>query len=299
MKRMLMIMLVMGLIGSAAVAKDTAPKIKIVTADVDLGEVEKNKIFDFDIEVKNVGEEELVITSVSSSCGCLELTGVAAELALPQGDDGKASFAATAHDGKASFAATAHDGKVNFAATPGGSAVEPVTVKPNHSIYITAKVDTSKVAGDFEKMIHVYSNDPENKDAVWKVRGRVMDVAAELALPQGDDGKASFAATARDSQSREDAKIIMLFYSPGCRECEEIMEKFLPEIKKKYSDKILIVDYNIDNMQSYEFFLELQNKYDERAKKGFFNPKPPAVFAGNRLLYGVKEIEKGLEELIR
>ena len=256
-------------------------KIQIMTKDADLGEVEKNKIFDFEIEVKNVGKEELVITNISSSCGCLEV--VAAELALPQGDDGKASFAATAREGKASFAAT---------------------IKPNHSIYITAKVDTNKVGGEFEKMIHIFSNDPENKDVVWKVRGRVIAVAAELALPQGDDGKASFAATARDGKvnfaaTDRDAQVIMVFYSPGCKECREIMEKFLPEIKQKYNDKILIVDYNIDNMESYEFFLELQNKHDERAKKGFFNPKPPAIFVNETLLYGEKEIKENLAKMLK
>jgi len=278
-------------------------KIQIMTKDADLGEVEKNKIFDFEIEVKNVGKEELVITNISSSCGCLEV--VAAELALPQGDDGKASFAATAREGKASFAAT---------------------IKPNHSIYITAKVDTNKVGGEFEKMIHIFSNDPENKDVVWKVRGRVIAVAAELALPQGDDGKASFAATARDGKASfaatardgkasfaatardgkvnfaatdRDAQVIMVFYSPGCKECREIMEKFLPEIKQKYNDKILIVDYNIDNMESYEFFLELQNKHDERAKKGFFNPKPPAIFVNETLLYGEKEIKENLAKMLK
>jgi len=320
----------------------TTPKIKIVTEDADLGEVEKNKIFDFKIEVKNMGKEDLVITNVSSSCGCLELTderwtntqnnAVAAELALPNGDSGKASFAATpaqGSQGKASFAATpaqGSQGKASFAATP-------VVIKPNHSVYISARVDTNKVSGDFEKMIHVFSNDAENKDVMWKVRGRValqepslqpsplpspLKREREQSVERGwselrEQGVSNpplpFMGDAKQNPplpfmgegrgEGENSKLILFFHTPGCRECEEVRDKFFPELKEKYGDKILIVDYNIDNMESYAFFLELQEKYDERAKKGFFNPKPPALFAGNRLLYGVKEIEEGLEELIR
>jgi hypothetical protein len=44
--------------------------------------------------------------------------------------------------------------------------------------------------------------------------------------------------------------------------------------------------------------LDLQNKYDDKRKAGFFNPKPPAVFINGKLLYGVKEIEDKLDQLI-
>ncbi|MBU4312370.1 MAG: hypothetical protein KJ706_06610 [Candidatus Omnitrophica bacterium] len=94
------------------------------------------------------------------------------------------------------------------------------------------------------------------------------------------------------------AKMIMVFYSPGCNDCREIMDKFLPEIKQKYKDKIMVVDYNIDNMESYAFLLSLQDKYDEKSKGGFYNPKPPILFIEDRLLYGVKDIEKKLEGII-
>jgi len=145
-------------------------------------EVEKNKIFDFKIEVKNVGKEDLVITSVSSSCGCLEV--VAAEFALPTANNVGAQFIAPETNGSGLMNQTPTDasGKASFAAT----------IKPNHSIYITARVDTNKVGGEFEKMIHVLSNDPENKDVMWKVRGKVLNVAAPsyganngVSAPQG------------------------------------------------------------------------------------------------------------------
>ncbi|MBU4457412.1 MAG: hypothetical protein KJ902_01580, partial [Candidatus Omnitrophica bacterium] len=94
------------------------------------------------------------------------------------------------------------------------------------------------------------------------------------------------------------AKMIMVFYSPGCNECREIMDNFLPEIKQKYKDKIMVVDYNIENMESYSFLLSLQDKYDEKSKGGFYNPKPPILFIEDILLYGAKETKNRLEGII-
>lgn len=236
---------------------EKAPKIKIITKDSDLGRVEKNKIYDFKIEVKNIGIDDLVITNVSSNCGCLELT----DKRWPN-----------VHDPVAS--------DVN---------IEPVIINKGNSIYISARVDTNKVGDEFEKMIHIFSNDPENKDVVWTVRGNKMFEAK----PRTEEDVRGFA-----SNTNIDAKVIMLFYSPGCNECREIMDNFLPEIKQKYKDKIMVVDYNIENMESYAFMLSLQDQYDENSKGGFYNPKPPILFIENRLLYGVKDIEKKLEGII-
>lgn len=245
--------------GKASFAATATSKIKIVTKDADLGEVKKNEIYDFKIEVRNVGKDDLTITNVSSSCGCLAVVAAA-------------SYAA------------------NGASAAQGAATTPVVLKPNHSINVLAKLDTNKVSGEFERMIHVYSDDTDNPDVTWTVRG---SVAAKLALPEDREGRASSAAT-----DVRNAKIIMIFHSSGCNECREIMEEFLPEIKKKYQDKIMIVDYNIDNMESYAFMLSLQDKYDEKTTGGFYNPKPPVLFIENRLLYGVKDIKKDLEGII-
>ena len=117
-------------ISKASFAAIGEPKIKIVTKDSDLGQVEKNKIYDFKIEVRNVGTEDLVITNVTSSCGCLELT-----------------------DKRWSNIQNPTEADVT---------IEPVVIGKGNSIYISARVDTNKVSGEFEKTIHVFSNDPEN-----------------------------------------------------------------------------------------------------------------------------------------
>jgi thiol-disulfide isomerase/thioredoxin len=248
----------------AYAAQDKAPDIEIATPDVDMGELEKGKIFDYRIDIKNTGTGNLVIENVYSTCGCLEVKDK--------------RWPANSID-----------------------AIKPkqVTVKPGQGISVAVAMDTNKVSGAFERMIHVISNDPDNKDVVWKIKGRVLD-SANMA---GQDVRSNNIVSAQYSSSeapqtlsREDLKVIMVFYAPGCKDCKEIMDKFLPGLKEKYREKILIVDYNIENPESFAFLLDLQNKYDERSKSGFFNPKPPAVFTSGKLLYGVKEIKEKLED---
>lgn len=57
--------------GDSPYAYAEGPKIKIVTENKDLGEVEKGKIIEFNIEVKNEGTAELIIEKVNSGCSCL------------------------------------------------------------------------------------------------------------------------------------------------------------------------------------------------------------------------------------
>ena len=270
MKRIIFLILMIVSICGIAQAKESASKINIVTPDADIGAVEKARIFDYNIEVKNAGDGDLIIENAYSSCGCLAVTDKR-------------------------WPGVASPGLMNQTPALGAAFTPPakVVVKPNKSIYISVSMDTNKVSGEFEKMLHIISNDPENKDAMWKIKGNVGGAAIPT-IPNAGLG--------RHPQTRigDGAKTIMVFYSPGCDACREIMDNFLPEINKKYDKKITMVYYNIDNPESFAFLLDLQNKYDKNVKKGgFFNPKPPAVFVNNKLLYGVKEIKEKLEKSLK
>jgi hypothetical protein len=159
---------------SAYAAQDKAAKIEIVTKNVDMGKLEKGKVFDYKIEVKNAGKGDLMIENAYSTCGCLEVI----DKDWPK----------------------------------------QVIVKPKQSIFIAVKMDTNKVSGVFERMLHIVSDDVENKDMAWKITGTAIEREAGLAGI---------------------SKTIMVFYSPGCGDCMEIMDKFLPGLKEKYKDKIL------------------------------------------------------------
>ena len=251
------------------VAEEPRAKIEFVTKDADIGEVKKGGLLDFKVEVKNAGNQDLIIENVYSSCGCFQVND-------PR-------WPSNPHNADSSI-----------------KSPNAVILKPGAKTSIAVALDTNKVTGQFEKQLHIISNDPEKKDAVWKIRGRVLDSSRQenVGTHSNNIGVSEYPSSEIE-KSMNNAKTVMLFYLPGCDECSEIREKFLMAMKDKYKDKIIVVEYNIDNPESFAFMIDLQNKYDKRAKKGFFNPKPPAIFIEKRFLYGVKEIEKNLEALIK
>jgi len=241
-------------------AGTAGPRIEIVTRDADIGETPKGGILYFMVDVKSAGAADLIIENVYSTCGCLEVND-------PR-----------------------WPGKYQpMMPNPAAEKPQPVTLKPGEMISIGVRLDTNKVSGQFEKMLYIASNDPEKKIAMWKIRGVVLDSASVPGLNSISDAGAPL----------PDARIVKLFYSPGCGECIEIREKFFPELKAKYGGKIYIEEYNIDNQEAFSVFLDLQNRYDKKANRRFFNPKPPAVFTGGRFLYGAKDIKRKLEGLLR
>lgn len=261
-------------------AEEAKPKIEIVTKDLDTGEVKKGKMLDFNIQVKSAGQQDMVITNVYSSCGCFEVTDKRwPSSRLPASGGSLEQYSSSKVEKKP----------------------EPVIVKPGKSIFIATRLDTNKVTGQFEKQLYVESNDPENKKAVWKIKGTVLDTLhPALSHKEGEVIPLTLPSplSLNKGEGKGEGKLVMLFYLPGCDECKEIKNKFLASLKEKYQDKIIIVEYNIDNPESFAFMIDLQNKYEPRAKKGFFNPKPPSVFIENKFLYGVKEIEENLEKYL-
>jgi hypothetical protein len=70
MMKKLVLLLCIGLIGLTATAQDTAAKIEFKSETVDYGEITKGsdgiRVFEF----TNTGNSPLIISKVSSSCGC-------------------------------------------------------------------------------------------------------------------------------------------------------------------------------------------------------------------------------------
>jgi len=287
MKKFYLSVFIIGFIFNIAFAAESGPKIEIATGDADIGEMQKGKILDFKVEVKSAGTEDLIIENVYSSCGCLEVTD-------PRWPSSRLGASGASLE--------------QYSSSEVEKKPEPVIVKPGESIFIAVKLDTNKVTGAFEKQLFIISNDPENKNLAWKIKGIILDSAALLprsnSIPDEMAGPAQYSSSETAEGSRvekpaPDGKVVMLFYSAGCDDCKEIKDKFLPGLIEKYGNKMRIEEYNIDNPESFAVLLDLQNKYDKRAKKGFFNPRPPAVFAEGRLLYGVKDIKNKLEGLLR
>ena len=64
--------LALAIVGGLALAAcgGTAPDISLPDSNADLGEVVNGEIVAFEIPVHNIGDGELVIEAVSTSCGC-------------------------------------------------------------------------------------------------------------------------------------------------------------------------------------------------------------------------------------
>jgi len=69
MKKILLLLFV-GLIGLSATAQDTAAKIEFKSETVDYGEITKGSDGVRTFEFTNTGTAPLIISKVSSSCGC-------------------------------------------------------------------------------------------------------------------------------------------------------------------------------------------------------------------------------------
>ena len=260
MRNILLIILIIFSACGFGYAEEARPRIEIVTDDIDIGEVEKGSAFDFKIEVRNAGAADLVIQSVSSDCGCLEVVDQRwpKDVLIDQ--------------------------------------VKPIIVKPRENILISVRVDTNKIDYEFDKMLHIFSNDPERPDSVWHVRGNVQNPAP--GAPSADERPAPGPPPAVPVEVYRDTKNIMLFYRPGCKDCWEIRDNFLPELQEKYKVRILVEEYNIDEPEAFAIFLGLQDRYDEKAKAEFYNPKSPAVFIYGKFLYGQNEIKEGLKDIV-
>ncbi len=85
---------------------------------------------------------------------------------------------------------------------------------------------------------------------------------------------------------------LFYFYSRDCMDCLEIKENLIPELKKKYDFKVEVRYLEINEPENYKLQSEL-----EKQSHLLRNP-PPAVFIGNTVLDGEKEIKEKLDGLI-
>lgn len=86
---------------------------------------------------------------------------------------------------------------------------------------------------------------------------------------------------------------LSIFYSPACHRCTEIEDKLIPEIEKKFKDKIQIQYYDISNIQNYKLLLGLREKYNAK-----FNIAVPVLFLEGYFLNGDAVTKDNLEEFI-
>jgi hypothetical protein len=86
---------------------------------------------------------------------------------------------------------------------------------------------------------------------------------------------------------------VLVFYAAGCRSCMVIERDILPEIEKRYEDKIIIERYDIGVARNYEQMTRLERLYGVEAG-GYV----PEVIVSRYVLIGEKNIKVRLDKII-
>jgi len=86
---------------------------------------------------------------------------------------------------------------------------------------------------------------------------------------------------------------LIIFYSPGCNRCSQIKNKILPEVEKKFKDKIQLEYRDIDDTENYKLLLGLEKSHSIRIK----NSLPVFYFEGN-FLNGEGQVKERLIRII-
>lgn len=97
--------------------------------------------------------------------------------------------------------------------------------------------------------------------------------------------------------SQKDApqiRTLTVFYSPTCHKCMQLKDELMPDIEKRFKDRILVEYRDISDIENYKLLLNLQERYGAKDIK---NVLPVLCFEGH-FLNGAGQIKKRLESFI-
>ena len=107
----------------------------------------------------------------------------------------------------------------------------------------------------------------------------------------------SIFASAMPAQA-QDSKLpvvrAVLFYSPTCPHCHQVINESLPPIIEKYGKQLLIVGIDTSTAQGQELYLAASTAFQVPQERGGV----PALYIGDVHLVGSIEIPERLPELI-
>ena len=89
---------------------------------------------------------------------------------------------------------------------------------------------------------------------------------------------------------------IVVFGSPACPHCQEMIGEYFPELLEKYRF-LQIVYYDIDQPKNYELFLEMEAQITTEEERPDVFDLPVVIF-GEEIMYGPEQIKARLENLI-
>ena len=85
---------------------------------------------------------------------------------------------------------------------------------------------------------------------------------------------------------------LLFFYTVGCPGCREIREELFPNLRKKFTDKIAIIEYDITEIENYKKLMAIEETLHIKSNV------PVSLFIGQKALLGSKEILSKTEAVI-
>lgn len=101
-------------------------------------------------------------------------------------------------------------------------------------------------------------------------------------------------STAGNCQPTESNKpTLIIFHSPSCHFCIKVQQEIIPEIEKKYKDRIVLEYRNVDEIENYTFLLSLEEKYGVKLTGSL-----PEFYIRGHFINGYENIKSGWERFI-
>ena len=188
-----------------------------------------------------------------------------------------------------------------------------VIIPGNGSMEVTGFFDSTDYSGQTDKILIIeYTDQQGGQHRDFTVMG--LNILVEEA-DSGDAGKveiecttcseiehllqkerAKKAALAKLGQNSDlngklDDRVITasIFYSAGCRECDEFIREFIPEIERDYSIRVDLQEINIMEKSGFE---QMSQELDDRGVNEVV--EMPVLIVGRMIFQGFSEIEDGL-----
>ncbi|MBC7223560.1 MAG: hypothetical protein H5T59_04675 [Anaerolineae bacterium] len=125
--------------------------------------------------------------------------------------------------------------------------------------------------------------------------GLIRPAAAALPLAQATTSTPPVPASPTPTPEPSGVVHMLLFYSPTCPHCHDIITNYLPVLDAKYGDRIEVYGLNVQDPAAYGLLLAIEEKagLPENQRGGV-----PAMLVGEELFIGANMIREHLEEAV-
>ncbi len=230
----------------------------------DLGTAQAGEIIPYRISFKNENPDSLIVT-ITSACECVTVT--TGEITIP----GKGTADVTGF-----FDSSDYSGPTDKILLIEYTDQNEVLQREFSILGLDIQVEETELVGSSgDEYVYI----PCSEITHLQQKKRLAE-AARAKLEQNSDS---------DNILKNDIISASIFYSAGCRECEELIHEFIPELESRFSIRIELQEINIMEKSGFE---QMSQELDERGINEV--GEMPVLIMGRMIFQGFSEIEDGL-----